>query len=189
MLKVWYLAGGISIIWEFVRSVNSQIPPHCGWIRHSQGEVLPFVNPLGAGDELSSRNATWENTWALGTGHKRMMFIAATMYLSTRLFLHSLWAVKYYNVMKIKWRCQQTNPEEKQGNDHHKIPENVDPIVNSFLIITSFFDRGQHFLGFYGDRFLAFLQGFFVGIFILFSLHCNISLPKENAKKALLIDT
>ena len=126
MLKVWYLAGGISIIWEFVRSVNSQIPPHCGWIRHSQGEVLPFVNPLGAGDELSSRNATWENTWALGTGHKRMMFIAATMYLSTRLFLHSLWAVKYYNVMKIKWRCQQTNPEEKQGNDHHKIPENVD---------------------------------------------------------------
>lgn len=29
MLKVWYLAGGISIIWEFVRSVNSQIPPHC----------------------------------------------------------------------------------------------------------------------------------------------------------------
>ena len=123
VLIVW---SGIYIIWEFVRSVNSQIPPHCGWVRHSEGGVLPSVSPLGAGDEFSSRRATWENTWAPGTEHMRMMFTAATMYLSTRLFLHSLWAVKYYSVMKIKWRCQQTNPEEKQGNDHHKIPGNVD---------------------------------------------------------------
>lgn len=120
------LAGGISIIWECVRSVNSQVLPHCRWIRHSEGEVLPFVNPLGAGDELSSRRTPWENMWALGAGHIRMMLTAATMYLSTRFFLHSIWVMKYYKVMKIKWRCQQTNPEEKQGNDHHKIPEKAD---------------------------------------------------------------